>query len=105
MRVGLSQVTKMFCVTFLVKWNGACYTKNVKILISNSDSLVPWSTKVKKAVKFIRLQVASITPRLFLIEKVWVHTWKEEMSLEVRLGNKVPNTFSTIQHLAYAMLT
>ena len=27
--MGLSQVTKMFCVTFLVKWNSAYYTKNV----------------------------------------------------------------------------
>ena len=57
----------MFCVTFLVKWDGAYYTKDV---ISNPDSLVPWCTKnYKKAVKFIRLQVASIIPRLFLIEE------------------------------------
>ena len=32
---------KYECVTFVVKWNGAYYTKNVKILISNPDSLVP----------------------------------------------------------------
>ena len=45
-------------------------------------------------------------PRLFLIEeKVWVQAWKEEMTPEVRLGNKVLDTFSTIQPLAYAMLT
>ena len=31
----------MFRVTFLIKWNGAYYTKNVKILISNADGLVP----------------------------------------------------------------
>ena len=50
----------MFWVTFLVKWNGAYYTKNViiafKILISNADSLVLVyhdSQKIKKAVKLI----------------------------------------------------
>ena len=31
----------MFCVTFLVKWNGVYYTKNVKILIPNADGIVP----------------------------------------------------------------
>jgi len=40
----------MFCVTFLVKWNGAYYTKDV---ISNHGA-----QRIKKAVKFIRLQVA-----------------------------------------------
>jgi len=35
----------------------------------------------------------------------WVHVWKEEMTLEVRLGNKVLDTFSMIRSLAYTMLT
>ena len=30
---------------------------------------------------------------------------EEEMSPEVRLGNKVLDTFSTVQPLGYAMLT
>ena len=38
-------------------------------------------------------------------ERAWVHVWKEEMTLEVRLGNKVLDTFSMIPALAYAMLT
>ena len=39
----LSKSTNVPCsVTFLVKWNGAYYTKNaVKLLISNPDGLVP----------------------------------------------------------------
>ena len=48
----------MFWVTFLVKWNGAYYTKNVIIAFKtqNADGLVLVhrdSQKVKKAVNFI----------------------------------------------------
>ena len=72
----------MFWVTFLVRWNGAYYKKNVvivfKILISNVDGLV-----------FVHHDSQKI----------------KDIQIYWDSGNKVLDTYSLIQSLACAMLT
>ena len=72
----------MFWVTFLVKWNGAYYTKNViiafKILISKWQWLGPCAS--------------------------WFTKDQEGRKLHWASGNKVLDTFSTIQYMTICCL-